>query len=212
MREKCSAFDFLDMQTIFRLFDRPVVRCMERWDNVMSVMQAPAGLAVKAPLIANSDLMSGKPSLIGLTREEMGEALAEIGVPQKQVKMRVSQLWNWLYVRGVSDFDNMTNVAKELREKLKAAFTIARPEIVEEQISNDGTRKWLMRFPPRGWAVRRDRDGLYSRRGTRHVVHIEPGGLFADLLFLSHRHAAAGAQPDGGGNSLPAFARPRPAG
>lgn len=116
----------------------------------MSVMQAPAGLAVKTPLIANSDLMSGKPSLIGLTREEMGEALAEIGVPQKQVKMRVSQLWNWLYVRGVSDFDNMTNVAKELREKLKAAFTIARPEIVEEQISNDGTRKWLMRFPPRG--------------------------------------------------------------
>jgi 23S rRNA (adenine2503-C2)-methyltransferase len=81
-------------------------------------MQAPAGLAVKTPLIANSDLMSGKPSLIGLTREEMGEALAEIGVPQKQVKMRVSQLWNWLYVRGVSDFDNMTNVAKELREKL----------------------------------------------------------------------------------------------
>lgn len=116
----------------------------------MSVMQAPAGLAVKTPLIANSDLMSGKPSLIGMTREEMGEALSEIGVPQKQVKMRVSQLWNWLYVRGVSDFDNITNVAKELREKLKAAFTIARPEIVEEQISNDGTRKWLMRFPPRG--------------------------------------------------------------
>ena len=150
MREKCSAFDFLDMQTIFRLFDRPVVRCMERWDNVMSVMQAPAGLAVKTPLIANSDLMSGKPSLIGLTREDMADALLDAGVPQKQVKMRVSQLWNWLYVRGVSDFDNMTNVAKELREKLKAAFTIARPEIVEEQISNDGTRKWLMRFPPRG--------------------------------------------------------------
>ena len=90
------------------------------------------------------------PSLIGLAREDMGKALAEIGVPQKQVKMRVSQLWHWLYVRGVSDFDHMTNVSKDMRELLKKHFTIARPEIVDEQISTDGTRKWLLRFPPRG--------------------------------------------------------------
>ncbi|WP_223215936.1 23S rRNA (adenine(2503)-C(2))-methyltransferase RlmN [Rhizobium herbae] len=90
------------------------------------------------------------PSLIGLSREDMGTALLEIGVPQKQVKMRVSQLWHWLYVRGVSDFDHMTNVSKDMREMLKKHFTIARPEIVEEQISTDGTRKWLLRFPPRG--------------------------------------------------------------
>jgi 23S rRNA (adenine2503-C2)-methyltransferase len=116
----------------------------------MSVLEATAGLAIKSPIVANADLMDGKPSLIGITREEMADALMEIGVPQKQTKMRVSQLWNWLYVRGVSDFDHMTNVAKDLREKLKVHFTIARPEIVEEQVSNDGTRKWLMRFPPRG--------------------------------------------------------------
>ncbi|MEK1927455.1 MAG: 23S rRNA (adenine(2503)-C(2))-methyltransferase RlmN, partial [Rhizobium giardinii] len=90
------------------------------------------------------------PSLIGLSREDMGTALVEIGLPQKQVKMRVSQLWHWLYVRGVSDFDHMTNVSKDMREMLKKHFTIARPEIVEEQISTDGTRKWLLRFPPRG--------------------------------------------------------------
>ncbi|WP_425348848.1 23S rRNA (adenine(2503)-C(2))-methyltransferase RlmN [Pararhizobium antarcticum] len=90
------------------------------------------------------------PSLIGLSREDLGAALAGAGVPLKQVKMRVSQLWHWLYVRGVSDFDHMTNVSKDLRETLKRHFTIGRPEIVEEQISNDGTRKWLMRFPPRG--------------------------------------------------------------
>ena len=90
------------------------------------------------------------PSLIGLAREDMGKALAEIGVPQKQVEMRVSQLWHWLYVRGVSDFDHMTNVSKDMRELLKKHFTIARPEIVDEQISTDGTRKWLLRFPPRG--------------------------------------------------------------
>ncbi len=94
--------------------------------------------------------LSPKPSLIGMTREEMGAALKEKGVADKQIKMRVSQLWNWIYVRGVSDFDSMANVSKDMREMLKTHFTIARPEIVEEQVSNDGTRKWLLRFPPRG--------------------------------------------------------------
>ena len=91
-----------------------------------------------------------KPSLIGLDREELGEALRDKGVPDKQIKMRVAQIWNWLYVRGVSDFDHMVNVSKDMRGMLKTHFTIARPEIVEEQVSNDGTRKWLLRFPPRG--------------------------------------------------------------
>ncbi|MFN3318483.1 MAG: 23S rRNA (adenine(2503)-C(2))-methyltransferase RlmN [Allorhizobium sp.] len=91
-----------------------------------------------------------KPSLLGLDREELGEALRGKGVPEKQIKMRVAQIWNWLYVRGISDFDHMANVSKDMREMLKKHFTIARPEIVEEQVSNDGTRKWLLRFPPRG--------------------------------------------------------------
>lgn len=103
---------------------------------------------VKAPV--RPAVMTEKPTLIGLSREDMGKALAEIGVPAKQIKMRSSQLWNWLYVRGVSDFNHMTNVSKDMRELLKKHFTIARPEIVEEQISTDGTRKWLLRFPPRG--------------------------------------------------------------
>lgn len=95
-------------------------------------------------------MLSEKPSLIGLSREDMGKVLVERGVPERQAKMRVSQLWHWLYVRGVSDFDHMLNVSKDMREMLKEHFTIARPEIVEEQVSNDGTRKWLLRFPPRG--------------------------------------------------------------
>ena len=90
------------------------------------------------------------PTLIGMTREEMGEALRGKGVPERQIKMRVAQIWNWLYVRGVSDFDGMTNVARDMREMLKQHFTIARPEVVEEQVSGDGTRTWLLRFPPRG--------------------------------------------------------------
>ncbi|OJU36930.1 MAG: 23S rRNA (adenine(2503)-C(2))-methyltransferase RlmN, partial [Rhizobiales bacterium 68-8] len=91
-----------------------------------------------------------KPSLIGLSREEMARALVGAGVPERQVRMRVQQLWHWLYVRGVSDFADMRNISKDLRATLAQTFTVARPEVVEEQISNDGTRKWLFRFPPRG--------------------------------------------------------------
>ena len=98
------------------------------------------------PRVASAEM----PNLIGVDREEMAAMLRGVGVPDRQVKMRVSQLWNWLYVRGVSDFDDMANVSKDLRSTLRAHFTIARPEIVEEQVSNDGTRKWLLRFPPRG--------------------------------------------------------------
>ncbi|HEV7435835.1 MAG TPA: 23S rRNA (adenine(2503)-C(2))-methyltransferase RlmN, partial [Pseudorhizobium sp.] len=116
----------------------------------MSVSEAVLDPAVKAPLVVRPELAGTKPSLIGLTREQMADALKDKGVPDKQVRMRVSQLWHWLYIRGVSDFDAMTNVAKDMRQMLKEHFTIARPEVVEEQISSDGTRKWLLRFPPRG--------------------------------------------------------------
>src|SRR3954467_8243321 len=109
----------------------------------MSVMDA---IVVTKPQARTSASLE-KPSLIGMSREEMAAALREKGVAEKQIKMRVSQLWNWIYVRGVSDFDHMTNVAKDMREMLKQHFTIERPEIVEEQVSNDGTRKWLLRFP-----------------------------------------------------------------
>jgi 23S rRNA (adenine2503-C2)-methyltransferase len=94
--------------------------------------------------------LAENPSLIGLTRAQLGAALQGVGIPAAQTKMRVQQLWHWLYVRGVSDFADMRNISKELTGKLAQHFTIARPEIVEEQISNDGTRKWLFRFPPRG--------------------------------------------------------------
>src|SRR5690606_1023690 len=92
-----------------------------------------------------------KPPLVGLTRGELAEALVAAGiVPERQAKMRAQQLWHWLYVRGVSDFAHMFNISKDLRVQMAEHFDIARPEIVEEQISTDGTRKWLFRFPPRG--------------------------------------------------------------
>ncbi|ATP11676.1 dual-specificity RNA methyltransferase RlmN [Bartonella henselae] len=91
-----------------------------------------------------------KLSLIGLSQDEMAEALKAIGIPERQTRMRVRQLWHWLYVRGVSNFDEMLNISKPMQEIFKKHFSIARPEIAGEQISKDGTRKWLLRFPPRG--------------------------------------------------------------
>ncbi len=90
------------------------------------------------------------PSLVGLSREGLAEALAGIGIPERQARMRVAQLWHWLYIRGATDFEAMTNVSKDLRAELSRHFALARPEIVTEQVSDDGTRKWLLRFPPRG--------------------------------------------------------------
>ncbi len=88
-----------------------------------------------------------KPSLVGLSRAQLADALGEIGVPDKQRKMRVQQLWNWIYVRGVTRFADMTSVSKDLRAALDARFTLERPEVVAEQVSVDGTRKWLLRLP-----------------------------------------------------------------
>ena len=92
----------------------------------------------------------GRTELVGLTKSEMGDALREAGIPEKQIRMRVAQLWQWIYVRGHADFSRMSNLGKELRASLEADFTVERPEIIEEQISSDGTRKWLFRFPSRG--------------------------------------------------------------
>jgi len=91
-----------------------------------------------------------KPSLIGLPRAALQEALAEAGVPAAQTRMRASQLWHWLYFRGVTEFSAMSNMSKDLRATLSERFSLARPEIVTEQVSEDGTRKWLLRFPARG--------------------------------------------------------------
>src|SRR6266436_1960464 len=88
-----------------------------------------------------------KPSLVGFSRAQLMQALASIGVPAAQRKMRVQQIWHWLYVRGARGFDEKTSVSKEVRALLERHFTLARPEVVAEQVSVDGTRKWLLRLP-----------------------------------------------------------------
>ena len=88
-----------------------------------------------------------KPSLVGLSRAELAQQLGAIGVAPGQRKMRVQQLWHWIYFRGAQQFDEMTSISREMRAELAEHFTVDRPEVVAEQISNDGTRKWLLRLP-----------------------------------------------------------------
>src|SRR6266852_2271608 len=106
---------------------------------------APAGFVEKAPL--ERYVPPAKPSLVGLSRAALADALGTIGVPAAQRKMRVQQLWHWIYLRGATRFDQMSSVSKELHATLDAHFTLARPEVVAEQVSVDGTRKWLIRLP-----------------------------------------------------------------
>ena len=86
--------------------------------------------------------------LAGATRSELARALAELGVAEGERSMRVSQLWHWIYHRGAREFSAMRNIAKPLLAKLAERHELARPEVVTEQVSADGTRKWLLRMPP----------------------------------------------------------------
>ncbi|RBO51265.1 23S rRNA (adenine(2503)-C(2))-methyltransferase RlmN [Rhodovulum sp. BSW8] len=85
-------------------------------------------------------------NLVGLTRPSLREALIAAGTPEVQAKMRVNQLWQWIYQKGVRDFDAMTNLAKDYRALLKDHFAIEVPEIVTRSVSADGTRKYLVRI------------------------------------------------------------------
>jgi len=105
----------------------------------------PLSRIEKAPL--ERYVAPAKPSLVGMTRSELSAVLGEVGVPEAQRRMRVQQLWHWIYLRGVRAFDEMTSVSKDLRAALDRRFTLTRPEVAAEQVSVDGTRKWLLRLP-----------------------------------------------------------------
>ncbi|PWJ14488.1 23S rRNA (adenine(2503)-C(2))-methyltransferase RlmN [Jannaschia seohaensis] len=107
---------------------------------------------MKAPItqdvmtIPRREAEGGKRNIVGLTRDALREALIEIGTPERQAKMRVGQVWQWVYHWGVRDFAAMTNLSKAFRATLAAHFEIALPEVVTRQISEDGTRKYLVRI------------------------------------------------------------------
>ncbi len=87
----------------------------------------------------------GRVDLIGLSRKQITAVFEEAGLDAKAAKLRAKQVFHWLYHRGVTDFDAMTDIAKTMRPWLAQRFVIGRPDVVEAQVSNDGTRKWLLR-------------------------------------------------------------------
>jgi 23S rRNA (adenine2503-C2)-methyltransferase len=92
---------------------------------------------------------AARPSLIGRSRTELAQLIGALGEPERQVALRARQLWHWLYHRGARDFAAMTTLPAALRDRLERVYSIARPEVVSEQVSADGTRKWLLRFADR---------------------------------------------------------------
>lgn len=88
----------------------------------------------------------GPVNLVGLTRAKLLEQLIADGTPEKQAKMRTRQIWQWIYQKGVRDFSEMTNLSKEFRAHLAEAFVVAVPDVVSKQVSDDGTRKYLVRI------------------------------------------------------------------
>ncbi len=156
--------------------------------------------------------------LIGLSRDELKSAFADLGVPEKSLRMRANQMWHWLYTKGITDFDEMTNLSKDFRALLKENFTTDRPEIVSEQISVDGTRKWLIRFGPgveaeTVYIPEEDRGTLcissqvgctlnctFCHTGTQKLVrNLTPGEIVAQVLIArdSLEEWTEAAKPNG---------------
>ena len=103
--------------------------------------------AVMTPSVPSAEGVA-PARLAGATRGEIARVLAELGVPERERNMRVSQLWHWIYHRGARDFSAFGNVSRSLLEKLAQRNSLARPDVIVERVSADGTRKWLLRMPP----------------------------------------------------------------
>lgn len=108
-------------------------------------MQTPG--PIDPVVVARVPAADPRRDILGLSRAQLRAALVEAGVPERQAGMRAGQVWHWVYHRGVTDFQAMANVSKDVRARLEEQFRISRPEIVEAQYSTDGTRKYLLRFP-----------------------------------------------------------------
>ena len=92
------------------------------------------------------DTENKEVSLVGLTKKEIKDSLRKFDIPDQQLNMRVNQIWGWVYNKGINSIDEMTTLSLDLREELKKYHNLKRPQISDEQISKDGTKKWLLKF------------------------------------------------------------------
>ena len=94
----------------------------------------------------NENIDKKEVSLVGLTRKEIKDILIKFDIPDQQINMRVNQIWGWIYNKGINSIDDMTTLSLSLREELKKHHNLDRPVISDEQTSEDGTKKWLLKF------------------------------------------------------------------
>ena len=183
-------------------------------DTALMPIPGPAEpIPVPRGVVARSDGMVG---LVGLTREQMRHALEEAGLEPRQAKLRAKQIWHWIYNRGVTDFDAMSDIAKVQRPWFAERFVIARPEVVEAQVSSDGTRKWLLKthdghefemvFIPdadRGTLCVSSQVGCtlncrFCATGTMQLVrNLEPGEIVGQVMLARDSLGEWPSQPEG---------------
>ncbi|WP_460272792.1 dual-specificity RNA methyltransferase RlmN [Celeribacter sp. ULVN23_4] len=109
-------------------------------------MEPSAPITQDVMTFPRKETPSDKINLVGLPRDALRQVLIENGTPEKQAKMRTGQIWQWIYQWGVRDFAEMTNLAKDYRAMLAEKFEVRVPEVVSKQVSEDGTRKYLVRI------------------------------------------------------------------
>src|SRR3954447_17539593 len=158
----------------------------------------------------------GRVELVGLTRDQIRSALEVGGLEPKQAKLRAKQVWHWIYNRGVADFENMSDIAKAQRGWFAERFVISRPEVVEAQVSSDGTRKWLLKthdghdfemvFIPdadRGTLCVSSQVGCtlncrFCATGTMQLVrNLEPAEIVGQVMLARDAFGEWPAQPEG---------------
>ncbi len=110
--------------------------------NLMQIPGHVDPLTVPRAITPRED---GRVDLLGLPKQQITALFAEAGLDAKAAKLRAKQVFHWIYHRGVTDFDVMTDIAKTMRPWLAERFVIDRPQVIEAQVSTDGTRKWLLR-------------------------------------------------------------------
>ncbi|PZO90461.1 MAG: 23S rRNA (adenine(2503)-C(2))-methyltransferase RlmN [Sphingomonas sanxanigenens] len=158
----------------------------------------------------------GRVDLVGLTKLQIREALLESQMEARQAKLRAKQIWHWIYNRGATDFAVMTDIAKDMRIWLEQRFVVGRPQVVEAQVSTDGTRKWLLRsddgqdyemvFIPdadRGTLCVSSQVGCtlncrFCHTGTMRLVrNLTPGEIVGQVMLARDSLGEWPSQPDG---------------
>ncbi len=148
----------------------------------------------------------GKVELVGpVARTQIRAEFEAAGLEPKQAKLRAKQVWHWIYNRGVSDFAAMSDIAKAQQPWFAERFVISRPEVVEAQVSSDGTRKWLLKTHDG-----HDFEMVFIPDADRGTLCVSSQvGCTLNCRFCHTGHDDAGAQPGAGGDRRPGDARAR---